>query len=67
MKKESSPMKVAIPAAVLSLIGPVAAFAAEGTGRVSILYLIINNIYFNINIKHKMYLYLTNKNIGSRY
>ena len=47
MKKESSPMKVAIPAAVLSLIGPVAAFAAEGTGRVSILYLIINNIYFN--------------------
>lgn len=29
-------MKIAIPAAALSLIGPVAAFAAEGTGRVSI-------------------------------
>ena len=33
MKKESSPIKVAIPAAALSLIGPMAAFAAEGTGR----------------------------------
>ena len=35
MKKESSPLKVAFPASALSLIGAGAAFAAEGTGRVS--------------------------------
>lgn len=47
MKKESSPLKVAIPTAALTLLGPVAAFAAEGTGRVSDIILIIR-IYMYI-------------------
>ena len=36
MKQESSPLKsLVIPAAVLPFLAPMAAFAAEGTGRVS--------------------------------
>jgi hypothetical protein len=36
MKQESSPMKnLVVPAAVLPFLAPMAAFAAEGTGRVS--------------------------------
>jgi hypothetical protein len=34
MKKDSA-VKLAVPAAVLPFLAPVAAFAAEGTGRVS--------------------------------
>ena len=38
MKQESSPLKsLVIPAAVLPFLAPMAAFAAEGTGRVSLL------------------------------
>ena len=32
--KGESPFKVALPAAVMPFVAPVAAFAAEGTGRV---------------------------------
>lgn len=36
MKQESSPLKnLVIPAVVLPFLAPMAAFAAEGTGRVS--------------------------------
>lgn len=36
MKQESSPLKnLVVPAAVLPFLAPMAAFAAEGTGRVS--------------------------------
>ena len=36
MKSESSPLKnLVVPAAVLPFLAPMAAFAAEGTGRVS--------------------------------
>ena len=33
MKKESSPLKFALPAAALPFVAPIAAMAAEGTGR----------------------------------
>ena len=35
MKAESPLKKLAVPAAMLPFLAPVAAFAAEGTGRVS--------------------------------
>jgi hypothetical protein len=35
MKKDLFPSKIVIPTAALSILAPVAAFAAEGTGRVS--------------------------------
>ena len=39
MKQESSPFKkLAIPAVILPFLAPMAAFAAEGTGRVSHIY-----------------------------
>jgi len=49
MKKEFNPLKVAIPAASLSLLAPVAAFAAEGTGRVS-----NNSFHICSNIIHHL-------------
>jgi hypothetical protein len=39
MKAEESPLKkLAIPAAMIPFLAPVAAFAAEGTGRVRFFY-----------------------------
>ena len=35
MKKESSFPKLAIPTAAMTMLAPIAAMAAEGTGRVS--------------------------------
>ena len=35
MKKDSSPMKFALPAALVPFVAPLATIAAEGTSRVS--------------------------------
>ena len=48
MKQESSPLKnLVVPAVVLPFLAPMAAFAAEGTGRVSH-YLILHNILLHV-------------------
>jgi hypothetical protein len=61
MKQESSPLKnLVVPAAVLPFLAPMAAFAAEGTGRVS--QLIHLYITFRVNISH----HLTNDSYVSR-
>lgn len=38
MKSESNSAKIAIPAAAMTFLAPIAAFAAEGTGRVSLVH-----------------------------
>ena len=49
MKQESSPLKsLVIPAAVLPFLAPMAAFAAEGTGRVSLLKECISPGFWNL-------------------
>jgi hypothetical protein len=61
MKQESSPLKnLVVPAAVLPFLAPMAAFAAEGTGRVSQLIQLYTT--FHVNISH----HLTNQSYTSR-
>ena len=67
MKAESPLKKLVVPAAVLPFLAPMAAMAAEGTGRVSVINLCCNVVHMvycvqNISISLST---LTNKILHS--
>ena len=43
--KSESPAKFALPAALIPFVAPVASFAAEGTGRVRLIFIFYDTLH----------------------